>query len=147
MKYIHTANCRGGQGGICHCRKDRGYTVQRELKPGDLVTLFDDFTASYYDAELKRHTLTMRGGDVAKIESFSNMGFNGIVVTLTFQGKRLYHIEAGKIIKADNGESYRRAVMEEYDRRIRAAQAAIRHAQEWANEYGLPEEAIADVNR
>lgn len=145
MKYIHTANCPGKAGGNCYCRKDRGYMVQRELKPGDLVTLFDEFTASYYDHELEKHTLTMRGGDVAKLESFDNMGFNGIVATLTFKGKRLYHVDAGKIIKADNGESYRRAVMEEYDRRIAAAQAAIRHAQSWANEHGLPEEAIASV--
>lgn len=139
MKFVHSPHCPARAGRpSCYCLKDQGYKVQRELKPGDLVTIWDDFEVRAY-GETK-----MLPGMVGKLESFSNDGFNGISATITINGERVHGVQAGKLVKSDEGESQRKAVREELDRRIAVARKALIDALEWAAEHDVPEDEVVE---
>jgi hypothetical protein len=136
MKFIHSPQCQPARS--CHCVHSHGYRVQQELKPGDLVTIFDDFKITNYGETV------MLPGMVGKLESFSNDGFNGISATITVNGERVHHVSAGKLLKSDQGESQRKAVREELDRRIAVARKALTDALEWAAEHDVPEDEVVE---
>lgn len=138
MRFIHTQQCRAGKGQFCNCVHSHGYRVQQELKPGDLVTIFDDMEIKMYGKTV------MLPGMVAKLEGFSNAGFNGIYAHLRVNGTYLPNVSAGRIRKADDGESARKAIREELDRRMAVARQALTDALEWAAEHGVPEDEVVE---
>lgn len=138
MKFIHYAGCNAGSGRGCYCVHQHGYRVQQELKPGDLVTIFDDMEVKQYGETV------MLPGMVGKLNDFTNAGFNGITASITVNGNRISNISAGRLRKADDGESARKAIREELDRRMATARQALTDALEWAAEHGIPEDEVVE---
>ena len=137
MKFIHDQYCGKKYGGTCRCVSSHGYTVQRELRQGDLVTFFDDFEL------MRMGEVLMKPRQVAKLEGFSNDGFNGISCTLTLEGgHRVSGVQAGWLLKSDEGRSRERLIQQELDRRIGAAAAALSHALDWAREHKVADATV-----
>ena len=137
MRYIHSLHCH--KGFACYCVKDRGYRTQQELKVGDLVTIYDDFKVQ------RSGEVVMLPGMVAKLEGFSNAGFQGIYAHLRVNGEYVPNVPAGWLLKADDGASARKAVREELDRRIAVARKALTDALEWAAEHNVPEDEVVEM--
>jgi hypothetical protein len=129
MKFIHMHGCREDE--RCRCVYAFGYRVKEVLKPGDLVALYDDFKVK------RAGEVVMLPGMVAKLESFSNDGFNGISAAITINGQRVAGVAAGQLRKADDGTAARTAIQAEYARRLKAVEAAARHLQDWADAHNL----------
>lgn len=129
MKYIHSNLCSFPRNAHCYCVKDRGYQTQSAIPRGTMVEQYDDFSSERWPA-----------GVVGKVEDYTNMGFNGIYAYVIVNGQRIT-VQAGQLVKADGGASYRDAVRAEHRRLQAAADAAQAKADAWAREHGLLEDA------